>query len=56
MNGGFRMKLLCKCGNIEDLKTDKVITQFEFKNCNDGTAILVCKKCNEVVIINFKNS
>jgi len=56
VNGGFRMKLLCKCGNIEDLKTDKAITEFEFKNCNDGTAILVCKKCNKVVIINFKNS
>ena len=50
------MKLLCKCGNIENLKTDESITKFEFKNCDDGTAILVCKKCSEVVIINFKNS
>lgn len=49
------MKLLCKCGNIEDLKTDKIIESFELKNCGDGTIVLVCKKCSEVVFINFKN-
>lgn len=49
------MKLICKCGNIEDIKTDKPIEQFEFKSCDDGTIILVCKKCKEVVIINLKN-
>jgi len=50
------MKLLCKCGNIEDLKTDKSIENYEFRNCGDGTAALVCKKCNEVVFINLKIS
>lgn len=50
------MKLLCKCGNVEDLKTDKPIENYELKNCGDGTVALVCKKCNEVIFINFKNS
>ena len=49
------MKLLCKCGNVEDIKTDKTIENYEIKNCNDGTAVLACKKCNEVVFIKFKN-
>ena len=49
------MKLICKCGNIEDLKTDEKILNFEFRNCEDGTIALVCKKCNEVVFVNFKN-
>ncbi|HEY8805762.1 MAG TPA: hypothetical protein VIM42_11785 [Clostridium sp.] len=44
------MKLMCKCGNIEDIKTDNKIMNFVFKNCDAGKAI-VCKKCNEVVII-----
>ena len=42
---------MCKCGNIEDIKTDNKIMKFIFKNCDDGTAI-VCKKCNEIVLIN----
>jgi len=50
------MKLMCKCGNIEDLKTDKPIEGFVFRNCGDGTAALVCKKCNEIVYISVKNS
>lgn len=50
------MKITCKCGNIEDLETDKPVTGFEFKNCGDGTVALVCKKCSEVVFINLKNS
>lgn len=50
------MKLMCNCGSIEDIKTDKPITDFEFRNCGDGTAALVCKKCSEVVFVNFKNS
>lgn len=49
------MKLICKCGNIEDLKTDKKIDNYEVRNCDDGTIALVCKKCNEVVFINLKN-
>lgn len=49
------MKLICKCGNIEDIKTDEPIENFEFRNCGDGTLALVCKKCNEVVYINLKN-
>ncbi len=50
------MKLMCKCGNIEDLKTDNKIVNFEFRYCDDGTIILVCKKCNESVFIKLKNS
>ncbi|MBU3160926.1 hypothetical protein KPL37_14370 [Clostridium frigoris] len=46
------MKLLCKCGNVEDIKTDKKIEKYEFKTRNDATLILVCKNCNEVVFIN----
>jgi hypothetical protein len=49
------MKLICKCGNIEDLNTDESIENFELKNCGDGTEALVCKNCHEVVFINFKN-
>lgn len=49
------MKLLCKCGNVEDIKTDKTIERYEFKSCDDGTVILVCKNCSEAVFINLKN-
>ncbi|MBC8060925.1 MAG: hypothetical protein H7Y18_09685 [Clostridiaceae bacterium] len=49
------MKLMCKCGNIEDLKTDVRIEKYEFRNCGDGTTALVCKKCNEVIFIEIKN-
>ena len=49
------MKLMCKCGNIEDIKTDNPIENSELRNCGDGTAALVCKKRSEVVFINFKN-
>jgi len=48
------MKLICKCGNIEDIKTDVNIENYEFKSCEDGTLVLVCKKCSEVVIIKSK--
>ncbi|MGH4138176.1 hypothetical protein [Clostridium sp.] len=50
------MKLLCKCGNVEDIITDKLIERYEFKIIDDGTLILVCKKCKEVVFIKLKNS
>ena len=50
------MKLICKCGNIENLKEDESIENFEFKNCGDGTIALVCKNCSEVVFIELKNS
>jgi hypothetical protein len=50
------MKLICKCGNIEELKTDKLIEDFEFKNYGDGATALVCKKYNEVVYPKLKNS
>lgn len=53
---GIQMKLLCKCGNIENLKTDNHIEGFELRNCGDGTLALVCKQCNEVIFINLKNS
>jgi hypothetical protein len=49
------MKLMCKCVNIEDLKTDKPIENYELRNCGDGTTALVCKKCSDVVIIKVKN-
>lgn len=50
------MKLLCKCGNVEDIKTDKPIERYEFKACDDTTLILVCKNCSEVVFLKLKNS
>ena len=50
------MKLICKCGNIEELKTDKAIIEFEFRNCCDGSTALVCKRCSEVIFIKVKNS
>ena len=53
-NGGNIMKLICKCGNIEDLQTDKTIENYELKNCGDGTLLLVCKKCSEVTFISVK--
>ena len=46
------MKLLCKCGNVEDIQTDKSIERYEIKTFDDDTLILVCKKCNDVVFIN----
>lgn len=49
------MKLICKCGNIEELKTDKKLDYYDIRNCDDGTIILVCKKCSVVVFISFKN-
>jgi hypothetical protein len=49
------MKLMCKCGNIEELKTDIKPVNYEFKNCNDGTVALICKKCNNAVLIDFNN-
>lgn len=48
------MKLMCKCGNVEDVKTDIKIQSFEIRNCGDGTTALVCKNCSEVVFINIK--
>jgi hypothetical protein len=54
--GGSKMKLLCKCGNVEDIKTDKSIERYEFKTCDDATLILVCKNCSEVVFLKLKNS
>ena len=39
------MKLICKCGNIEDLTTDNKTVNFEFKNCDDGT---ICSSLQEV--------
>lgn len=50
------MKVMCKCGNIEDLKTDNKIINFEFKTCDDSSITLICKKCSAVVFIELKNS
>ena len=49
------MKLMCKCGNVEDIKTDIIAERFEIRNCGDGTVALVCKNCKEVVFIKLKN-
>lgn len=48
------MKLMCKCGNIEDAKSDLKIEKYEFRNCGDGTLALVCKNCSDVVFIKLK--
>lgn len=53
---GTTMKLICKCGNIEEIFTDKLIKNYIFKDCGDGTVALVCKICNDVVFIKVKNS
>jgi hypothetical protein len=49
------VKLMCKCGNIEEIKTDRQVANFIIRNCDDGTAAIVCKKCNEVVFVGFMN-
>jgi hypothetical protein len=49
------MKLMCKCGNIEGLKTEGKLDNYEIRNCHDGTLALVCKKCSAVVFIEFYN-
>jgi hypothetical protein len=48
-------KFICKCGNIEDIITDKPIESFQFRNCGYETVALVCKKCSEVEYINNNN-
>ena len=50
------MKLLCKCGNVEDLKTDKAIERYEFKTSDDDTLILVCKNCSDATLLKLKKS
>jgi hypothetical protein len=50
------MKLLCRCGNVENLNTDKPNERYEFKTIDEGTLILVCKNCSEAVFIKLKNS
>jgi len=50
--GVILTKLICKCGNEEDILTDKSFENFYFKNCGDGTTAIVCKKCSDVVYIN----
>lgn len=49
------MKLMCKCGNVEEIKTDSKPEKYEIKNCNDGTLTLVCKRCGDVAYIEFTN-
>lgn len=55
MIGGLFMKLICKCGNVEDIKSVKPDENFQFKDCGDGTFVLICKKCNDVIYIKPKN-
>jgi len=47
------MKLMCKCGNIEDLKTDVNVENYKIRN-SDEYIKLLCKRCSEVVIIKLK--
>ena len=42
---------MCNCGNIEDIKTDNKIMNFELRNCDAGNIELVCTKCKEVIFI-----
>jgi hypothetical protein len=53
--GVILTKLICKCGTVENIETDKPLESFQVKNCGDGTLALVCKKCNKVVFINLNN-
>lgn len=53
IEGEYIMKLMCKCGNIELLKTDNKPANYEIKNCDEGTLALVCKKCKNVILIDF---
>lgn len=48
------IKLLCKCGNVEEIESDKLVENFNFKNCDDGTIAAICKKCSNVVFIKIK--
>lgn len=50
------MKLLCKCGNVEDLKADKIIERYELKISDDDTLILLCKSCSDVDFLKLKKS
>jgi hypothetical protein len=47
------MKILCKCGNIENIETDKQLVNFELKECGDGTLALICKNCKEIVYMHI---
>ncbi|HEY5561382.1 MAG TPA: hypothetical protein VIK72_06420 [Clostridiaceae bacterium] len=49
------IKLLCKCGNIEELESDKPFQKFSLKNCGDGSIAIVCKDCNEIVLIKMND-
>ncbi len=50
------MKIMCKCGNIENLESDVQTQNFEPRNCDDGSIAVVCKKCNEIVFLKPKNN
>jgi hypothetical protein len=45
------MKLICKCGNVEEIITEDKMKYFEFRNCNDGTIAVICKKCSEIMYV-----
>lgn len=51
MFGVIFTKLICKCGNIEKIITEKALENFSIKNIDDGSIALICKKCNDVVYI-----
>jgi hypothetical protein len=44
--GEYSMKLICKCWNIEELKTENKPINYEIKNCGDGTiATIILGDC-----------
>jgi hypothetical protein len=48
------VKLICKCGNIQDLNQESENKNFTVKDCEDGTLAIVCSKCEEIVFIKLK--
>lgn len=52
----YILKLICKCGNIEELKTDSKLVNYEIKDCNDGTIAMICKGCNAIVFMNLNKN
>jgi len=50
------MELMCKCGKIEDIRTNINSENYKFRCCDDGRSIIVCKKYNEVLFRRLKDS
>lgn len=50
------MKILCKCGNVEDLDKNKKLENFIIRDCEDGTIAIVCKNCKAINYLNIKKN